>query len=294
MQHKQQLCDKIVSIKCTTLELEINKALEYSSKNILAVFREWSNDPSERINKESRDRTQQIKKRLTSCLPPENHATLTWLKPLFTIGLKRAIEEDDIFAITNSMRSDQNTEKFAKLWELELKKKNPSMIRVMLRANGYKVHLIGILCSLTETLARLIQPICLGGLVTYFAQNNPTDMTLYVAYMYASGIVLSTAVLIVSYHPFNLYMLKTSCKVRLSCSGLIYEKALRLLKSSTEEGQTGKIINLMSSDLAKFDIGFSFLHDIWKGPLQALIVAGVIYMEIGISAVIVDVLEPTN
>ncbi|XP_037046627.1 uncharacterized protein LOC119081650 [Bradysia coprophila] len=77
MQHKQQLCDKIVSIKCTTLELEINKALEYSSKNILAVFREWSNDPSERINKESRDRTQQIKKRLTSCLPPENHATLT-------------------------------------------------------------------------------------------------------------------------------------------------------------------------------------------------------------------------
>lgn len=27
MQHKQQLCDKIESIKCTTLELEINKAL---------------------------------------------------------------------------------------------------------------------------------------------------------------------------------------------------------------------------------------------------------------------------
>ncbi|XP_037050747.1 multidrug resistance-associated protein 4-like isoform X2 [Bradysia coprophila] len=212
--------------------------------------------------------------------------TFWWLKPLFIIGLKRAIEEDDIFAITNSMRSDQNTRKFAKLWELELKKKNPSMIRVMLRANGYKVHIIGILCSLIETLARLIQPICLGGLVTYFAQNNPTDTMLYDSYMYATGIVLSTAVLIVSYHPFNLYMLKTSCKVRLACSGLIYEKALRLLKSSTEEGQTGKIINLMSSDLAKFDIGFSFLHDIWKGPLQALIVSVVIYMEIGISAVV--------
>ncbi|KAJ6644572.1 Protein qui-1 [Pseudolycoriella hygida] len=77
MQHKQHLCDKIESIKCTTLELEINKAMEYSSKKMLAVFREWSNDPSERINKESRDRIQQIKKRLTSCLPPENHATLT-------------------------------------------------------------------------------------------------------------------------------------------------------------------------------------------------------------------------
>lgn len=44
---------------------------------MLAVFREWSNEPSERINKESRDRTLQIKNRLTSLLSPENHATLT-------------------------------------------------------------------------------------------------------------------------------------------------------------------------------------------------------------------------
>ncbi len=134
--------------------------------------------------------------------------------------------------------------------------------------------------------SRLLQPICLGGLVAYFAQNNPTDISLNYAYLYASGIVLSTAGLIVFYHPFNIYMLKTACKVRVACSGLIYEKSLRLLKSSTEEGQSGKIINLLSSDLAKFDIGFSFLHDIWKGPLQAVIVSGVIYMEIGLSAVV--------
>lgn len=133
---------------------------------------------------------------------------------------------------------------------------------------------------------RLFQPICLGGLVSYFAQNNPADISLYDAYWYASGIVLATAGLIVSYHPFNLYMLKTSCKVRVACSGLIYGKALRLLKSSTEEGQSGRIINLLSSDLAKFDIGFSFLHDIWKGPLQAVIVSVLIYMEIGIAAVV--------
>lgn len=137
-----------------------------------------------------------------------------------------------------------------------------------------------------HSIFRLFQPICLGGLVSYYAQTNRTDITLTDAYWYASGIVLSAAGSIVSYHPFNLYMLKTSCKVRVACSGLIYEKALRLLKSSTEEGQTGKIINLLSSDLAKFDIGLSFLHDIWKGPVQALIISVVIYMEIGISAVV--------
>lgn len=71
----------------------------------------------------------------------------------------------------------------------------------------------------------------------------------------------------------------------MACSGLIYQKTLRLLKSSSEEGQSGKIINLLSNDLAKFDIGLAFLHDVWKGPLEAITFFVVIYMEIGIAAI---------
>ena len=73
---------------------------------------------------------------------------------MFSIGMKRAIEEDDIYAVTNSMRSDQNTEQFAKLWELELKKKNPSIWRVMFKVHGFKVITLGLLFSIGESLAR--------------------------------------------------------------------------------------------------------------------------------------------
>lgn len=132
---------------------------------------------------------------------------------------------------------------------------------------------------------RLVQPICLGGFVGYFAQTEGVDITLNDAYWYASGIVFSTAFMIITFHPFILFIFKTACKVRVACSGLIYQKTLRLLKSSTEEGQSGKIINLLSNDLAKFDIGLAFLHDVWKGPLEALAFFVVIYIEIGISAV---------
>lgn len=111
------------------------------------------------------------------------------------------------------------------------------------------------------------------------------NTTLEDAYWYATGIVLSTAFMIVTFHPFILYIFKTSCKVRIACSGLIYQKSLRLMKSSTEEGQNGLIINLLSSDLAKFDIGLAFLHDVWKGPLEALVFFIVIYIEIGVAAV---------
>lgn len=73
---------------------------------------------------------------------------------MFAIGLKRTIEEDDVYAVTSGMRSDKNTDAFAKLWALELKKKDPSIFRVMLKVHGFEVLALGLLFSVGETLAR--------------------------------------------------------------------------------------------------------------------------------------------
>lgn len=132
---------------------------------------------------------------------------------------------------------------------------------------------------------RVIQPICLGGFVSYFAHTD-ASITQKHAYWYASGIVFAIAITVLTYHPFILYIYKTCCKVRVACSGLIYKKLLKLSKSSSEEGQNGQIINLLSNDLAKLDIGFAVIHETWKGPLETIAYFVVIYMEIGIAAVI--------
>lgn len=73
---------------------------------------------------------------------------------MLKIGFSRTIEENDIYAVTNSMQSDRNTQEFAKLWELELKKKKPSLLRVILKVHGLKMFLIGLLYALGEILAR--------------------------------------------------------------------------------------------------------------------------------------------
>lgn len=132
---------------------------------------------------------------------------------------------------------------------------------------------------------RLIQPLCLGGLVSYFVPNQ-TDITIQDAYWYAFGIVFASIAMVITFHPMILYIFKTAAKIRVGCSGLIYRKSLRLSKSSTEDGLNGKVINLLSNDLSKFDIGLAFIHDIWKGPIEMLVFGVVIYIEIGISAII--------
>lgn len=73
---------------------------------------------------------------------------------MFKIGLNRSIEEDDIYAVTDGMRSDLNTEAYAKLWETEHKKANPSIVRVILKIHGYKALVICLLYAICETISR--------------------------------------------------------------------------------------------------------------------------------------------
>lgn len=76
------------------------------------------------------------------------------MKPIFSIGLKRSIEDSDIYGVRNDMQSESNTEAFAEAWEIESKKPNPSIFRVMFRLHGFKILTIGILFSLGETMAK--------------------------------------------------------------------------------------------------------------------------------------------
>lgn len=76
---------------------------------------------------------------------------------MFMIGWKREIEEDDIYAVKENMRSDSNTEGFAKLWELELKKKKPSLLRILVKMYLYKVVPIGFLYAICETMIKYVK-----------------------------------------------------------------------------------------------------------------------------------------
>lgn len=70
--------------------------------------------------------------------------------------MKRSIEEDDLYEVLGSMQSDLNTQRFAKLWDEELLKPNPSILRVMYKLHGFYVIGIGFLYSIADTLARCV------------------------------------------------------------------------------------------------------------------------------------------
>uniref|UniRef100_A0A8B9Y353 ATP binding cassette subfamily C member 4 n=1 Tax=Bos mutus grunniens TaxID=30521 RepID=A0A8B9Y353_BOSMU len=60
-------------------------------------------------------------------------------------------------------------------------------------------------------------------------------------------------------------------------------QALRLSSSAMGKTTTGQIVNLLSNDVNRFDQVTMFLHYLWVGPLQAVAVTALLWMEIGIS-----------
>ncbi|CRK87082.1 CLUMA_CG000826, isoform A [Clunio marinus] len=209
--------------------------------------------------------------------------TFWYLRSLCRLGLKQQITEDDIYQTLKSHESKRIGDRFTNLWEEELKKKHPSVLRMFYKAYGLPVLLVGLSFSICETINRCAQPLFLGALLTNFLE---TDSSKSSAYFYATGIVLSSLIPVLTFHPFIYYIFEVGMKLKIGASRLAYDKILRMTKSSQVDGLHGRLINLLSNDFSKFDLALCFIHDLWKGPFETILLGYLAYREMGISGII--------
>lgn len=84
-------------------------------------------------------------------------------------------------------------------------------------------------------------------------------------------------------HPSMMGLTHIAMKMKVSCSALMYRKALRLSKPALERTTVGQIVNLLN-DVNKFDQGFLLSHIVWIGPIQTAVGTYMLYRTIGVSA----------
>ncbi len=144
-----------------------------------------------------------------------------WLKDIFKIGTKRPITDEDVYEVLDSHKSEDIVNQFSEKWDEELKKRNPSTMRLFYNMYGFWTIVVGLLFSLCETANRCLQPQFLGALIMYFVDSN---VDISVAYWYAAGIVFCSLVPVLTFHPFIYYIFEVGMKLRIGSSGLIYKK----------------------------------------------------------------------
>ncbi|OCT92610.1 hypothetical protein XELAEV_18015666mg [Xenopus laevis] len=209
-----------------------------------------------------------------------------WLNPLFILGHKQKLEEDDMYEVLPDDASKKLGEELQWYWEKELQKAQkegckPCLTKAIIRCHWKTFSVLGLFTLMEETV-RVIQPIFLGNVVVYFERNYVNDSeALTNAYINAAALSVCTLMLAVVHHIYFYHLLRAGMKLRVAMCHMIYRKALRLSNTAMGKTTTGQIVNLLSNDVNKFDQVTIFLHFLWAGPLQAIAVTVLLWMEIG-------------
>nr|XP_019960169.1 PREDICTED: multidrug resistance-associated protein 4-like [Paralichthys olivaceus] len=209
-----------------------------------------------------------------------------WLNPLFRTGYKRRLEEEDMFRVVPEDSSVALGQEMQRYWELELQKaskemRTPNLGRAIIQCHWKPYALLGIF-TVFEEIIKVTQPILLGKMIQYFEYYNPKDSrALYDAIGYAAGLSLFAIILAVFHHFYFYHLQKVGMKIRVALCHMIFKKSLCLNNVAMGKTTTGQIVNLLSNDVKMFDDLTIFLHFLWVGPLQAAVVVGLLWLEIG-------------
>ncbi|KAM4788292.1 ATP-binding cassette sub-family C member 4 isoform 5-T5 [Cyanocitta cristata] len=171
-------------------------------------------------------------------------------------------------------------------WDKEVQKakkrgKTPHLTKAIILCYWKSYLVFGIFTMIEETL-KIIQPIFLGKIINYFEKyDSSNEVDLNSAYRYAGALSVCTLILAIMHHLYFYHVQRAGMKLRVAMCHMIYRKALRLSNVAMAKTTTGQIVNLLSNDVNKFDQVTIFLHFLWAGPLQAVAVTVLLWMEIG-------------
>ncbi|XP_043334217.1 ATP-binding cassette sub-family C member 4-like isoform X2 [Cervus canadensis] len=211
-----------------------------------------------------------------------------WLNPLFKIGHKRKLEPDDMYSVLPEDRSQRLGEELQGYWDQEVKRaqkdaKEPSLMKAIVKCY-WKSYLIWGMFAFLEEGTKVVLPVFLGKIITYVENYDPVNSAaLHEAYGYAAGLSACVLVWAILHHVYFYHIQRVGMRLRVAVCHMIYRKALCLSSSTMGKTTTGQIVNLLSNDVNRFDQVTIFLHYLWVGPLQAIAVTTLLWMEIGIS-----------
>ncbi|XP_070850344.1 ATP-binding cassette sub-family C member 4-like [Chaetodon trifascialis] len=209
-----------------------------------------------------------------------------WLNPLFRTGYKRRLEEDDMFQVLPEDGSERLGQDLHRYWDHEVQLatkelRQPRLAKAIIKCYWKSYAVLGFF-TLIEEVIKVVQPVVLGQMILYFENYNPDDtIALNQTLGYAAGLSICTIGLALLHHLYFYHVQRAGMKIRVAMCHMIYEKALCLSSSAMGKTTTGQIVNLLSNDVNKFDEVTIFLHFLWVGPLQAAVVVGLLWLEIG-------------
>uniref|UniRef100_A0A2S2PMH1 Multidrug resistance-associated protein 4 n=2 Tax=Schizaphis graminum TaxID=13262 RepID=A0A2S2PMH1_SCHGA len=215
--------------------------------------------------------------------------TFSWILKLVQKGLKKELDVIDLYTILDEDSSALLGSKLKKIWSKEQrtatkKNKKPSFLNALFKMFGSKLIIHGIYLAITDMVFSIIQTIFVGKIISHFESKNTKNQFHIVVY-YAVGLIIICSLKTFSSNSYNMMSSHLAMKMRVATCDLIYNKALRL-KTNSLETTTGRIVNLMSNDVIRFDLTIVYIGYIFIGPLETIMVTYFLWKEVGVPSIL--------
>lgn len=148
--------------------------------------------------------------------------------------------------------------------------------------------------------------------ITLSINRTGSSVTYEDALLYAFGILVFNGIQTISSNQFYMFGYHNAMKLRVGVCSLIYRKvclkfiacinkrktnwmcwstdklkqALRLSQTALGDTASGKVVNLLSNDVSRFDILSLCLNAMWTAPLLSFIVTCLLWREIGAAGLV--------
>jgi ATP-binding cassette, subfamily C (CFTR/MRP), member 4 len=208
-----------------------------------------------------------------------------FVSPMMAKGSQQTLEHSDLERTPAKEQAYMLVEKLQQEWEEELKMPSPSLWRALYRFASAEYWESGFYCF-AESFTRITQPVLLGYLLRWLTQNsafrsNATTRDVFEGLGWALALSLISFLQIVVHHRLYYLTMQNGCKARIAISGVINQKLLNLNAANLLETSSGKLINLVSNDVMRFDMFYPRIHFGWSAPLDIVVLTVLVYLRVG-------------
>ncbi|CAI6361980.1 unnamed protein product [Macrosiphum euphorbiae] len=215
--------------------------------------------------------------------------TYSWILKLVKKGLQKELDVIDLYTILEEDSSALLGTKLKKIWSNELKNakeknKKPCFLKALFQMFGFKLIIGGVYLAITDMVFSVIQTIFVGKIISHFESKN-TSHQFHMVVCYAVVLIITCSLKTFSSNSYNMMSSHLAMKMRVATCDLIYNKALRL-KTNSLETTTGRIVNLMSNDVIRFDLTIVYIGYVFTGPLETIMVTYFLWKEVGVASIL--------
>ncbi|KAI7871902.1 multi drug resistance-associated protein MRP [Spinellus fusiger] len=207
--------------------------------------------------------------------------TFHWMTPLMRLGYKKPLVTEDLWELKEEDQSAVIGEKFRIQWELEMKKKNPSLLRAIVVSLGGPFF-VAAFFKLLQDVLQFTQPILLRSLMVWVSSHaTDTPEPVYRGVFIAVCMLLTAITQTMFLHQYFHRCFVTGMHLRAALVTSIYRKTLVLSNASRQKSTVGEIVNHMSVDAQRLMDLCNFFHIVWSGPIQIIIALTLLWQTMG-------------